>query len=246
MSMRSFFENEDEAVECLINLNRGLILDHQPHIKKYYKVRKLHSEILSSMINYINQGKLPIEEYHERISESVNKETQYLHYGLDLEQDNEAAIFYELFIYKNHRKIPSLTETYIKKQKFKSKDKLKLLEAMDDSFASLYKVIKYETDGYITLQDVFTNKEYKIIDIAMSSIGKYNKNTERYLYTRIIKYDDISFATGLPITFTSKNKRLLEFIKEHDYNRCSSFARCLMLYDISADENIMIKNYTNY
>jgi len=32
-------------------------LDRKPHIKAYYKIRKLHSEVLSAMIAYHDDGK---------------------------------------------------------------------------------------------------------------------------------------------------------------------------------------------
>ena len=37
-------------------------------------------------------------------------------------------------------------------------------------YDSLFKIVDIDTsDGYVTYEDVFTNKKYKVIDIAMSS-----------------------------------------------------------------------------
>lgn len=133
-------------------------------------------------------------------------------------------------------------------KKFKDVEKIKMLYAMKNSTVGLFKKIKYDQEnGYVTYQDVFTNKKYKVIDISMSSLGELYKDVEIYCYDRIINYDGILFGTGIPCVFTGENKRLKEFIKHHNYKTCSDFSRCLMLYDISKEENnpLMI-NYHNY
>ena len=200
------------------------------------------------MMNYIDSGKLPIEEHFSIISSDINRETKSMKILINNIEHDDAVIFYELFMYKTHHKIPSLTEIYIKKNIFKDKDKVKMLYAMKDSVVGLFKITNYDyLNGYVTYQDVFTKKKYKIIDVAMSSIGTLNQKKELYIYNRIITYDKISFGTGLPCVFEGSNKRLKEFIKKHKYNNCSDYSRCLMLYDIAKEKgNITMHNYTNY
>lgn len=57
------FENKstNEISTMLINLNK-LQLNSKKHIKKYNKLRKLHSEIIDSMENYIIDGKYNISD----------------------------------------------------------------------------------------------------------------------------------------------------------------------------------------
>lgn len=45
----------------LINLNKNII-NSKEHIKEYYKLRKLHSEILDNMEDYIMSGKYNINK----------------------------------------------------------------------------------------------------------------------------------------------------------------------------------------
>ena len=240
--------NEKEAINMLINLNQRLMLDNKEHIKKYYRIRDLHSQILDSMNNYIDSGKLKVEEYFaiafKEIKEELNKG-----FSLDNTKYPDKIIFDELFMYKNHNEIPSLTEIFIEKKKIKEINKLKLLNAMNESIVGLFKIIDCDSiNGYVTLKEVFTNKEYKIIDISLSSTYVINKNEERYMYNRIITYDGISFGTGLPIVFSSNYKRLKEFIKKYKDKKINDFTKCILLYEISKDKDnkVMSNIKTNY
>lgn len=88
-----------------------------------------------------------------------------------------------------------------------NEEKVKMLNSMKNSYVGLFKIIKTDSDnGYVTYQDVFTNKKYKIIDIAMSSTLTIDKNNTIYMYNRIITYDNISFATGIHCMMDSSNK----------------------------------------
>lgn len=73
---------------------------------------------------------------------------------------------------------------------------------MNNSYVSLFKVIDVDrNNGYVTYQDIFTKKKFKIIDIAMSSSLVINKK-EIYIHTiEFITYEGISFATGIHCIF---------------------------------------------
>lgn len=231
----------------LVNLNR-LRLNRKEHIKKYNKIRKLHSEIEDSMLSYIEKGKYSPDVYYDVIKKDVARETKGLVFNLDSGDEDDITILSELFIYKNHNKIPCLTDIYLDKKIFRNKDKVKILNAMKNSYVGLFKVIKTDSDeGYVYYQDVFTNKRFKLIDIALSSTLVVDKKKPIYIYNRIITIDDISFATGIHCTFSWRNKYLKEFIKKHRYNTCSDFSRCLLLYNISVyDDYLKVTHNHNY
>ncbi len=244
-------KNYEDTVRMIINANKFLFLNQKEHIKKYYKARRIHSSILTSMHNYIESGKFPAVDYFNTINNDIVRETKALKVGINNSKEDEALVFNELFMYKNHYKIPSLTEIYIKNKKFKDQDKIKMLYAMNDSVAGLFKIVSFDSkEGYVTYQDVFTNKRYKIIDVAMSSIGGINNksNEEFYIYNRVMNYDGIRFAIGIPLLFSSKNKRLKDFIKHHKYKNCSDFSRCIMLFDIykNTDDKIVKVENNSY
>ncbi|MBR2827978.1 MAG: hypothetical protein IKE70_01945 [Bacilli bacterium] len=236
-----------EIISTIIDFNRKVYLDHKDYIKKYYKVRKLHSVIINNMMNYMGMGKHPIDEYFYKIMNDVAIETNYRKIELDNTKHDDAVIFNELFIYKTHENLPSLTELYLEKKKFKGPNKVKLLNAMNNSFVSLFKIIDCDHEtGYVTYEDVFTKKKYKIIDVAMSSLANINNKKEKYAYERLITYEDITFSTGLPLMFEINDKKIVSFIKKYKKEKCSDFSKCVILYDLSKKSKIRNRNYYEY
>ena len=241
------FENKspNEISTMLINLNK-LQLNSKKHIKKYNKLRKLHSEIIDSMENYIIDGKYNISDNYNSIYIDADKEIPKLDFDLDSNDVDDRTILNDLFMYKNHSKLMSITELYLQKNKFRNEEKIKMLNSMKNSYVGLFKVIDTDrNDGYITYEDVFTKKKFKVIDIAMSSTLKVDKKRIIYVYNRIITFDDISFGTGIHCMMTSEHKLLKEFIKKHMYKNCSDFSRCLLLYDLSKKDNDLTVGYNN-
>ncbi len=88
----------------------------------------------------------------------------------DFQEDDDISIFMELFVFNNHKKIPSITDIYLKENKFRNQEKIKTLESMNNLHVGLFKIIDVnKNEGYVIYQEVFTKKEFKVIDIAMSS-----------------------------------------------------------------------------
>lgn len=238
-------KSQSEISSMLINFNK-LQLNRKKHIKKYNKLRKLHSEIIDSMEKYIMDGKYNISDYYNYIYNDIDKEISELDINLDLNDDDDRTILNELFMYKNHPKLMSITEIYLQKNKFRNEEKLKMLNSMKNSYVGLFKVIDADrNDGYITYEDVFTKKKFKVIDIAMSSTLKVDKKRMIYFYNRIITFDDISFGTGIHCIMTSDHKLLKEFIRNHKYRNYSDFSRCLLLYDLSKKDNKLTVCHNN-
>lgn len=237
---KAILENnkEEEMINLLVNLNR-LNLNRKPHIKKYNKLRKLHSEILDSMDDYINKGSYNIEDNFNLIKDDLTED-----FKLDGSNIDDKTILIKLTVYKNHPKLTSLTEIYLQKNKFKNEEKIKMLKSMNNSYVGLFKVISADKEnGYVYFEDVFTKKKFKIIDISLSS--SYNKNTNIYFYNRIITYDDISFATGIHCMMEGSHKGLQKFIKNHNYKNTTDFSRCIEIYNLSKKDNILKVKYNN-
>lgn len=218
----------EEMINMFVNFNR-FNLNRKEHIKKYNKLRRLHGEILNSMSDYMKSGK-----YDMSCNNLKPEYDYYFNINLRDDDDDDVSILEELNFYNVNKDIPSLTKIYLEKRKFRNKEKVKLLESMNDSYVSLFKVVGTDVlNGYVTYLDVFSGKKYKIIDIAMSSTLKVNKKNPVYVYNRIITYDDIAFGTGIHIYFNGKNKELEDFIKKYRSKRCSDLVRCLILYVIA-------------
>lgn len=238
-------KSPEDISNILVNLNR-FNLNRKEHIKKYNKLRKLHGEVLDSMLDYIEKGKYLPDKYHQLIKNDIARETKGLAYNLNPNDKDDITILSELFIYKTHSKIPSLTDVYLTNKIFRNKDKLKMLNAMKNSYVGLFKVIKVDREeGYVYYQDVFTDKKFKVIDIAMSSTLTIDKKMPIHMYNRVITIDNISFSTGMHCMFGWENKEIKEFIKKHKYNNCSDFSRCLLLYDISKKDTKLKLNHNH-
>ena len=237
-------KSSSEIATMLINLNK-FQLNTKNHIKKYNRLRKIHSELISSMENYILDGKYNINDSLNFIYNDIESEISKLSSDLDLKliDEDDRTILNDLFMYKNHPKLVSITEIYLQKNKFKNAEKVKMLNSMKNSYVGLFKIIDVDrNNGYIIYEDVFTKRRFKVIDIAMSSTLKISKKRMIYIYNRIITYDDISFATGIHCVMTSENKSLKRFIKKHNYKKYSDFSRCLLLYDLSRKDNNLTVN----
>ena len=224
-------ELKDMLSNAVVNL-RKFLLKQKPHIKKYYKWRKVHGEIIDSMYSYINTGKYVINNELQKVGKELLKEVngnaKILKFDLDLRNNLEVNLFIELQVYKNHPKMLSLTEEYIAKNKFRNKEKLELLEAMNNSFISFFKIIDKDFDGYVTLVDLVTEKEYKIIDVALSN-PMYKSNL--YIYSRIFSIDGINFTSTL-FAFPKNNKYLNNYINNLKRKRKSNVAKTLETFDI--------------
>lgn len=231
-SFNSMFDNIplEDMSNLLINFSK-LRLNRMEHIKKYNKLRNLHSDIMESMDSYISDKKYNVEEYFNVITNDVLREIGGGEFELNTYNSGDKNIFFELFLYKNHKKIPSVTDVYLEKKKFRNEEKLKLLNSMKNSYVGLFKIVDVDkNNGYVFYEDVFTHKKFKVIDISMSSTILIDEKIPIYVYNRVITYEDISFGTGIHCMFKGENKSLQNFIKTHKYYKCSDFSRCILLY----------------
>ena len=239
----------DDMRNIMLNMRKHM-LNRKSYIKKYNKYRKIHADILESMASYILDGKYDFGKYIREINKDRDTSKIEKLKAFDLSSDNpdDVSIMIELFAYKNLKEVPSVTEIYLEKNKFKNEDKVKLLKAMNESYVGLFKVTDIDFDNaYVTYEDVFTKKRFKVIDISMSTFSEVDKNSPIYLYNRVITVDGISFGTGIHCNINYKNKEFKKFLKEHDYENGTDFYRCLVLYEISKNEkNNRVRYNINY
>ena len=86
------------------------------------------------MIVYLEGKNYDSHGYLDSILEDIARETKGLDFNLTLDDDDDATILVDLFVYKNHHKIPSITEIYLNKKKFRNEDKIKMLKSMQKSY----------------------------------------------------------------------------------------------------------------
>ena len=213
-------------------------MDRKPHIKEYYRIRKMHQEIVDSMVKYHEDGKFEQKidagyRFHgDQVfpSKRENK-VLFLESSFDMETRVGAHSFYDLQIYKPAPNMNCITEDFIQSRRYRKPEKIEFLHSMLSSRLGLFKVTGTDiNEGYAYLKEVFTNDKYKIVDIGLSG----NRNYEDiYIYTRIITYRGISFNTGLGMFFTESDGFIENYIQQQkkEYNPNGEILRFTQLYN---------------
>ncbi|MCL2773646.1 MAG: SEC-C domain-containing protein [Oscillospiraceae bacterium] len=246
-------EEDDEELDmrtlllrAMVNL-RQMTMKNKPHIKEYKNIRKLHKEIVDSIVIYIQDGKFEQKidkDYGKTADNKPPEELIVFDTVFDMEDDVGAQGWVNLNVYKNSVNMQCVTEDYIEKKRFRKPEKIEFLHSMLDSHAGLFEITGADKDeGYVYLRDVLSNQEYKIIDIALSA----QLNDDIYMYNRIITYKDISFGTGIGISFSKKDLFITDWIKRNkkDYMIKQELIRFLELFNRYTTDSNNIKTIKN-
>ena len=227
-------EEINSLVEAVYNLHR-FMLEEEPHIKEYEKLRKMHGEIMSSMMQYYQDGKfipgLDGDYSAQTMSAYGEGNLAFMNMNFDLETKEGNQALGDILVYKAAPNMNCITEDYINIKRFRKPEKVEFLQSMLNSKIGLFKVVDVERDeGYVHLEEVFCGVKFKITDIGLSGDPAYDRF---YLYTRIITYRDISFNTGLNIVFLKNDPFIKDFIKRNkkDYSPNSELVRFNELYN---------------
>jgi hypothetical protein len=210
---------------------RRIWLDRKPHIKSYYKARKLYEEIITAMEDYHKNGRFEIKidnEYPLPAPASGNGISAENRFELDSLDDPMA--FYEFIVFKSAPNMNCITEDFIEKSRYKKPEKIELLQSMLDSRMGLFEITGTDMkEGYAYLKEVFTGKEYKITDIGLSGTEKHD---DIYIYTRIISFQGICFGSGMSLFFYKNEKFIEDHIQRHktEYKSEEEYLRFVQLY----------------
>ena len=237
-------DNEEEMHSLFINMLHNLHewkLKKLPHVKEYRKLRKLHSEIMTSMANCLDEGKFELkvdveagiaasEAYRKQknIHEPMTVRITKISYDFDTYEGEQA--YYDFHIYKAAPNINSITEEFIRSRRYRKPEKIALLEGMHNSVRGLFEVVKVDVDqGYVYLKEVFTGEVFRIIDIGMSI---HEDSINLYFYRRIITVGEISMGAGVTLIFGKKDKFIKNFIirEKANYHPFGEMARFNELY----------------
>lgn len=225
-----FDDEKSEIILNFLNNMQNLLLKNKPHIKEYKKIRKLHNEIMESMMKYWQDGKfeLKIDNNVEKIDKN---RISYINSEFDANTELGIQAIANVLVYKNSCNTNCITEEFIKSKRYKMQEKIELLESMLNSEAGLFEIFKTDrAEGQIHLRNVLNNKEYCVTDIGFSS---NIHNDKIYLYTRIITYHGISFGTGFNLAFDKNDEFISKWIKENlnDINKKQEITRFMELYN---------------
>jgi len=241
--------NSDFILQGLNNLRR-ITLDKKSHIKDYYKIRKMHQKIVNSMIDYHQSDKFKLKIDVDNIYEdgdlsNIKESLHLIETGFNLETREGTQGLYDLLIYKNFPDMNSITEDFIKSHRYRKPEKIEFLHSMLDSTIGLFEITKTDIhEGYAYLKEVFTGKEYQIVDIGLSGNRNYDSI---YIYSRLIKYHNITFNTGLNLLFNKKDGFMKKHIKKHkkNYSTEGELLRFAQLYKYYSENPNRMKVHAN-
>jgi len=232
------FKIDDEEIDAEMITNffnnfQHLLLKDKPHIKEYKKIRKLHGEIIDSMMQYNDSGKFHPEitpqSSMQKLSENKNIKFTVSNFDTSTELGMQALA--NVLIYKNSKNMNCITEVFLNKNRFRNPEKIEFLKCMLNSEAGLYEVVETDRElGQVHLKNVLTNKEYCVTDIGLSS----NISNELiYFYMRLITYRNVCFNTGLNIIFKKDDPFIGKWIEDNlkEYDTKEEFGRFIELYN---------------
>ncbi len=202
------------------------------------------------MINYFKNdkynlngeiGKLLDENKKNNIDISKKIGLKNTDVSFSEDHDIEIMFFYGLSIYKNADVMHSITEIYLEKNIFRAKEKVDMLNAMNNVHTSIFHIEKVDpNEGYVYLVDVLTGEKYKIVDEALSI---HNRLDNYYLYSRIITIDDISFGNcSILIEKIDQVEKLISLYKKEKF---SVYDLSINVYRIAYSNNMLDRCVVN-
>ena len=228
----------NESMFLMMNSFHRYLLAKKEHIKEYYKIRKLHGEIINSMVDYYYDGKFEQKcdpdfkspEAHDMKGKKPKQTLLLSEIKFDMDTEEGAQAFYDLIFYKNAPNINCITEDFIDNHRYRKPEKIEFLQSMLDSRLGLYEVTGKEIgEGYVYLKEVFTDRECKIVDTGVSC----NPAAEDcYYYARILSYKGVGFFGGLNLVFRKTDRFIINFIRQNrkDYSPNGEFMRFMNLF----------------
>lgn len=226
---------DPEFGEFLLNALQRIrcsTLERKPHIKAYYKYRKMHGEIVDAMIRYDDDGKFEQESAVKYpFPDTGSGELHLLSATFDPQTRAGAHCLYDMLIYKSSPNMNCITEVFLQHHRYRKLEKIAFLHSMLDSKLGLFEITGTDlNEGYACLRDIFTGVEYQIIDVGLSGDRHYENF---YIYTRIIAYQGICFGTGLNLVFTKSDPFIQSHIQKHkkDFAPQGEFVRFIELHN---------------
>lgn len=225
-----FDDEKSEIISNFLNNMQNLLLKNKPHIKEYRKIRKLHNEVMEGMMKYWQEGKFELKIDNNKENIDKNR-VSYINSKFDTNTELGIQAMANVLVYKNSCNTNCITEEFIKSKKYRTQEKVELLESMLNSEAGLFEIINTDrVEGQIYLRNVLNNKEYCVTDVGFSS---NLHNDKIYLYTRIITYHGISFGTGFNLAFDKNDEFICKWIRANlnDIDKKQEITRFMELYN---------------
>ncbi len=209
-------------------------------IQDYKSLREETDILIGDCIGYL------INNYPERIAEltKITKQNKIIYKAEDGNELNNLILFHTI---KEKEEI--LFSKYMKEDMNVLSSKYKIAWQIEETVTeSLFQIKKLDSNkGIVKLRDTITNKNYDIVDIALSSGSKNLEGS--YLYTTIVTVNKISFANGYAFIFLKEQhddiekdiKKMKETVIGVENEQTKTFFACHKLFE---KENIVFTSRT--
>ncbi len=200
-------------------------------IEEYINARKVSNKLIKSMNEYENNNYEYLENRINKLDDILDEIECLLPLDLSFNRiGNEILMDFKIF--PQIPTVPNLTDTFINLKKVRNKDKQKMLNTFKNSYISLFKLIRVDSENnFVIYKDLYNNKEYKVFDISFSNTYS-NGLKDYYTYDRMFTYNNINFLMGYNLIFLGKNKKLLNYINDKKYLNKSNIEKTIDLYYI--------------
>jgi hypothetical protein len=130
---------EQRVLMTAMNNLRRVLLDREPHIKEYYKAKKMLGIIFDAMVQYCRDGKYEKKQDPDFVLDPASKrEVHLLESRFDLDTDLGLESYYDMLIYKTAPSVMCVTEDFIRNRRYKKPEKTEFLQSMLDSKPGLF------------------------------------------------------------------------------------------------------------
>ena len=121
-------EYENDCINGLYQMQNNLrdfLLKDKPHIKKYKKARKIHGEIIDSMMRYLESSKYKenMEKHYMEMIKQKNNNIHQLETFFDTRTQLGVQALANVAIYKNIENMNCITEEFLKTNRYNKKEK---------------------------------------------------------------------------------------------------------------------------
>ena len=252
--MKSRKKKEAVDLEELSNFYTGYRtakLSHKPHIRKYNRARALHFQTLNECQDYLEESGYDLPRSEKYIKGLLDKAPvtgtwgRVIKSSYDMETKSGTHAAFEILIYGSDPSYKGSAEILAEKKGINDQEKLRMLKSMQDSVAGLFEVVEVdEEDAYVHLKEVFTGREFKSIDIAMTNT---TNALHLYMFLRIITFRNQSFGTGLNIPFRKTDPFIVSYIDEQKKSVApvDNYIMVSELYNQYTQDADHVKYFTN-
>lgn len=175
--------------------------------ERYDRVRSVQINLYNKIIDMLEDN-----YYTYVLRESSKMDFKIKEKQIQFEKENEFPYIMDYFIHEYKINGKSAAELYMQKAKVIDNIEKEILENMDKSFASLYRVVNVvEKNKVVFLMDTIN----KVKNIKLTDIG-YSETIDdsKLLFTRVIQADGLYISAGMSFVYDSAyEEKILDSIK---------------------------------